>query len=153
MNYKFFISNNEQDTQKLAKKIIIQINPPIIFALRGKIGTGKTVFVKGLVKSISNNKKIIVQSPSFGLAKTYATTPQIHHIDLYRVKDHLLLENLGINELIFDNNSYICIEWPEHYFDKLPNNIITIEFMQINETIRKIKIIPQMKINLNNIYL
>ncbi len=139
MFYNAYISHCSKETQILAKILLQQIRSPMLFALYGDLGSGKTIFVKGLINCLYD-KKHTVKSQSFLIANTYNTSPILHHIDFYRLNINHQLDALGIDDLLFDMNAFICIEWIDKYYFKFPDNIIFIEFVCNMSSIRKIHI-------------
>ncbi|MDV3198224.1 MAG: tRNA (adenosine(37)-N6)-threonylcarbamoyltransferase complex ATPase subunit type 1 TsaE [Vigna little leaf phytoplasma] len=60
------------------------ISTNIIILLEGQVGSGKTIFAKGIAKQLQVKTNII--SPTFCLSKTYqGRNKKIHHWDLYRI--------------------------------------------------------------------
>lgn len=115
------LSRSVEDTFKIANKIWNKyksyINQrPIIFAIKGQMGVGKTHFVKGLVKASGINDN--VTSPSYDLINTYANKKiQIVHIDTWRMADaDQEINDVGIKSYL-NKGSVVCIEWA----DKLTN--------------------------------
>lgn len=115
-------------TKSLAAKLMLKATPPLVFALTGDLGSGKTTFVQGAIQAMSQDLAISVQSPSFAIAKSYATPIPIHHIDLYRLPLKTSLVSLGIDDLIFDETSFCFVEWPERYGDGWPNRVLGLKF-------------------------
>lgn len=101
-NTKNFAKELWQKYENFAKK------RAIVFALEGKMGAGKTVFVKGLAKAMGIDKN--VTSPTYDLLNAYGS---LTHIDTWRmIKPDEELKNLGTNKLINDK-SVIAIEWAD----------------------------------------
>ena len=119
----------EKDTQSISQKISNYLSKGDIVFLYGEIGVGKTTFIKHLINSLqfkSNQKITEVPSPTFNIVYEYKIDELIiQHYDLYRVKSHMELKNIGI----FENqkDSLILIEWPEIIKEK-PKNIIELNF-------------------------
>lgn len=98
------------------------------FYLFGELGTGKTTFVKAIVKALGGDPDQIV-SPSYPLLNRYSLkTFTVIHLDLYRLKEPAEILSLDLEppqekELIF-------IEWPERGegFLPPPSWIIHLEF-------------------------
>ena len=119
----------EKDTKSISQKISNYLSKGDIVFLYGEIGVGKTTFIKHLINSLqfkSNQKITEVPSPTFNIVYEYKIDEMIiQHYDLYRVKSHMELKNIGI----FENqkDSLILIEWPEIIKEK-PKNIIELNF-------------------------
>jgi tRNA threonylcarbamoyladenosine biosynthesis protein TsaE len=108
-----------------------------LFAFYGKMGSGKTTFIKALCEKL----QVIdyVTSPTFALVNVYETelSSEIYHFDLYRIKSMDELFDLGYEEYFFSDN-YCLIEWPEMIEPLLPPNTVKVS---ITETIGGIRII------------
>ena len=119
----------EKDTQSISQKISNYLSKGDIVFLYGEIGVGKTTFIKHLINSLqfkSNQKITEVPSPTFNIVYEYKIDELIiQHYDLYRVKSHMELKNIGI----FENqkDTLILVEWPEIIKEK-PKNIIELNF-------------------------
>ena len=68
------MTHGESDTAALGKALGA-LGAPLVIALNGPLGAGKTAFVRGLVHGLPGGETLRVQSPTFALARTYATTP------------------------------------------------------------------------------
>ena len=101
-----------EDTQSLAAALAT-LRPPLCLALHGALGAGKTTFVQGLVHALEGGEDLRVQSPTFALARTYPSTPPVHHLDLYRLEDETACFDLGLADLLEDDGVFRCVEWPE----------------------------------------
>ncbi len=109
---------NENQTKKLAEQISQVLLHGDIVLLKGKLGVGKTLFSKFVIKSLFGN--IDVTSPTFNLVKIYQTN-ELHlwHCDLFRLKLSSECEELALFDDI--KNKITIIEWPEiakDYFKK-----------------------------------
>ncbi len=134
-----------KDTQEIAVKILqealLKKDRPIVFALKGELGAGKTTFTKILAKELGIEG--VVTSPTFLLMKVYEAVDskdvkRLVHIDAYRIKETEELISLGFEDILRDKNNLIIIEWPEKLEEHLPQNTLYIEFKIIKEEERKI---------------
>lgn len=108
-------SRSATQTKKIAAQLAKTLTPCLIL-LKGDLGVGKTTFVQGFIQSLCPQTPIKVQSPTFALARSYETTPPVHHLDLYRLDTGLHSIDIGIEHLLEDPNAFILVEWP----DRLP---------------------------------
>ena len=118
-----------KDTENLAKKISKIIKAGDIIFLYGKIGVGKSTFVRFLINNLevkNRIKKSEVLSPTFNIVYDYIVNKiKIQHYDLYRLKNYNDILELGMFE---DYTDYIkLIEWPE-LIKKKPKDRIEIFF-------------------------
>ncbi len=113
----------------LAGEIAQKIIPGDVFYLKGDLGAGKTSFVRALLNSLGFNGA--VKSPTYSLIESYVLNNldnlNIHHLDLYRLKDASELEQVGLEDLL-TNASVFLIEWPECGEGYLPRPTKVIEF-------------------------
>ena len=138
-----FISKSEKETGKIAEFLLKKyLDEPIIFALTGDLGCGKTVFSRKIGHLLGIKEKIT--SPTFVIYNEYKTkNNKFLHFDLYRISADYELEEIKFFELF--KNNVVCIEWPENMgeknFEKLKkeNKVVTIQFKYIDETTREIK--------------
>ena len=79
-------SGSEKETQKIAGSLaskVINSKKPVIIALEGELGAGKTTFVRGFLRSLGVKDK--VKSPTFVLMRHYKKgDKEIYHLDCYR---------------------------------------------------------------------
>lgn len=119
-----YITKNEKETIKLGKKLAASINTGSIIAIAGDLGSGKTVFVKGIAEGLSINDHIT--SPTFTLLHSYeGMDATLHHFDVYRVLDERELFEIGFYEYLHSGD--ICvIEWAELICDLIPSHAIWV---------------------------
>jgi len=100
------------------------------FALLGEPGAGKTFLVRKFYGSALPTSSNVVTSPTFLFRNVYPFNgAEIHHYDLYRVRSHEHLIEIGFYESA-DDPSVICfIEWADLYPEALETcqTIIEIE--------------------------
>jgi len=128
------ITRSDQETRKLAASL------GDVILLEGELGAGKTTFVKGLAEKCGVTAT--VRSPTFALMHRYRGSPDVVHIDLYREREAVGLEDLDLDEE--KNDVVIVVEWPkgltESYWPDA--KVIRIEHTG-DETTRKITIPDQ----------
>jgi len=132
-----YISNSPSKTETLAKEFLAK-NPGVnLIGLSGDLGSGKTVFVKGIAKVLGINRNIT--SPTFVIEKIYKSkTYQLVHIDAYRLSGANDLQATGFDEFVSDPKNIVVIEWPERIFSVLPEKMRIIKFDYVSENKRKI---------------
>ena len=79
------ITTSERQTQDIAAKLAKCLKPGDVLALIGNLGSGKTVFVKGMVSGLGISKSKVL-SPTFVLMRQYKGKMTVNHFDLYRLK-------------------------------------------------------------------
>lgn len=99
--------------------------PADIIALKGDLGSGKTVFARGFIGACGNQDE--VPSPTFTLVQVYDAGPTvIWHFDLYRIRAPEEAWELGIEEAFITGIS--LIEWPERLGRLLPDRRLELSF-------------------------
>ena len=101
----------ESATEALGAKVAKHCQPPLIIYLIGELGTGKTTFARGFIRSFGHTG--IVKSPTFALVETYHFEHiTLYHFDLYRLEDPSELEYLGLRDIAAEQDTICLIEWP-----------------------------------------
>ena len=132
-----------EDTQNFSRNISKIISAGDIIFLYGEIGVGKTTFVRFFINHLENKNRIKnseVLSPTFNILYDYEVgNIKILHYDLYRLKNHKDISQLGMFET--SNDSIKIVEWPE-LIESKPKDRVDIQF-QYSKLIdsRKVKII------------
>lgn len=139
---KSFISKSEKETFDLGKKIAADLKGGEVLCLVGDLGSGKTVFTKGLAMELGIKKT--VTSPTFVLLKPYnikKTRKQeiktLVHIDAYRLQNGKQLKAIGAEDFFNNENCVTVIEWADRVKDIWPkkNRLFTFK---IRDNFRKI---------------
>ena len=121
-NKNEILSKNEEATENLAKEIWQKYENhkgkrAIVFALQGEMGSGKTIFTKGLARAMGIIE--LITSPTFALENEYVTgRDKLFHIDAWRLEKSDELRALGFEDLI-KNKSVVSIEWAERVSDTI----------------------------------
>ncbi len=109
-----------------------------VIAMRGGLGSGKSVLARGMLRGIGIGGTI--QSPSFIMIATYKGRSIVNHIDLYRVEKVSDLESLGLEEKLYSDEINV-IEWAEKIDELLPSGTIYIDIQSVGlENMRLIKV-------------
>lgn len=129
-----FENYTENEVAGLADYIGKRLKRGAVLLLVGDLGAGKTTFTRYLAQSLGITDRIT--SPTFTLIKEYdeGRLP-LYHIDAYRAdldSDAELLE-----EYIYGDGITV-IEWPSCIDELLPEAVITLDFMMVDEQHRTI---------------
>ena len=118
------------ETQDLSQKIGNLIKQPLIIALIGDLGCGKTAFVQGLAKGLEVPDGYYITSPTFTLINEYPGRHPLVHVDLYRLDDIDGLEDIGLDEMLH-GQAVLSIEWADKLSDGLPAEhlLVTLEII------------------------
>ncbi len=127
------------ETQDLGRTLGAAIKQPIIIALTGDLGSGKTAFVQGLAKGLDVSEKYYVTSPTFTLINEYPGRHPLYHVDLYRIEHFIELDDIGLDEVLLAN-AVIAIEWAEKLSRDTLSNRLQLQFGITDESARRIDI-------------
>ena len=120
------------DINKAAKEFIDHMNGNTVFAFYGKMGAGKTTFIKALCEELEVSDT--VNSPTFAIVNEYTSeklNQPIYHFDFYRIKKLEEVYDMGYEEY-FDSGNLCLIEWPELIDDLLPEDAVKVT-ITVNE--------------------
>jgi len=106
-----YVTNSERETFLLAKKLSQGFKGEEVVFLEGELGTGKTVFAKGLAAGLGLKDFHQVCSPSYTLVNIYQAKFPIYHIDLYRLEKDSEIMDLGWEDYL--GQGVIIVEWAE----------------------------------------
>ena len=115
------ISIRIQDIEHIreaAREFINQIGDRRVFAFYGKMGAGKTTFVKAICEELGVED--VITSPTFAIINEYSTNVQrstfnvqrIFHFDFYRIKKLEEVYDMGYEDYFY-SGALCFIEWPE----------------------------------------
>ena len=110
-------SNSPADTARLARLSASLLQGGEIIFLRGPIGSGKTFFVREMVRSLGAG--VLPVSASFALCRHYrGKRLGLWHLDLFRLSTTETAD-LGLEDILSNPGDIIAVEWPqaaENYF-------------------------------------
>ena len=115
----------EPDLVRWGERIGREVRPPLVLALKGPLGAGKSVLARAVARGAGVEGPI--PSPTFNLLFRYETpAADVVHLDLYRIRDPGELRELGWEEL-GTGAELVLVEWPERAGDRLPPDRWEIE--------------------------
>ncbi|EHG17387.1 tRNA (adenosine(37)-N6)-threonylcarbamoyltransferase complex ATPase subunit type 1 TsaE [Prevotella histicola] len=124
--------------QEAAKEFINRMGEGKVFAFYGKMGAGKTTFIKALCETLG--VKDVITSPTFSLINEYTDGKgnSIYHFDFYRIKKLEEVYDMGYEDYFYSGN--LCLlEWPELIEEILPENVIKVTIEEQADGTRKLK--------------
>lgn len=121
--------NSLAEIDDAAKKFIENMGDSKVFAFYGKMGAGKTTFIKAVCEQLGVDD--VITSPTFAIVNEYqsATTGEsIYHFDFYRIKKLDEVYDMGYEDYFY-GGSLCFLEWPELIEELLPEDAckVTIE--------------------------
>lgn len=131
---EYVLDKNEKDELILLKENkqvsitdILSVYPEKrVYALRGKMGAGKTTFTKALCETLGTED--VVNSPTFAIVNVYEVgedREEVYHFDCYRLKSIEEAMDFGAEEYLYSGR-YCFIEWPEMIEALLPEDTVNV---------------------------
>lgn len=107
--------------QQAAQEFIKNMGKGRVFAFYGKMGAGKTTFIKAICEVLGVED--VITSPTFSLVNEYTAGDgsSIYHFDFYRIKKIEEVYDMGYEDY-FDSGNLCFLEWPELIEDLLPED-------------------------------
>lgn len=115
--------NSEEEMEALGGCLAQVLGQDDVVYLRGELGAGKTVLVRGAARGLGFNGR--VTSPTFTLMNIYPGSPPIYHFDFYRLESSDL-SDLGLEEFM-ENGGISLVEWPQIGKDVLPGEALWVD--------------------------
>jgi tRNA threonylcarbamoyladenosine biosynthesis protein TsaE len=120
------------------------IEQPIVIALEGELGAGKTTLVGGILNAFGFQGH--ARSPTYTLIEPYEFAARfVYHLDLYRLTDPREVDALGLRDLLLPGCVFL-IEWPERATGALPAIDLTIRIRYRDEVGREIALVGVSKL-------
>ena len=122
--YKFKIQNTD-GLPEAARQFVDEMGENRIFAFYGKMGAGKTTFIKAICEALGVED--VVTSPTFAIVNEYKTPlgEAVFHFDFYRIKNLREAYDIGCEEYFY-SGSPCFIEWPELVEELLPEDTVRV---------------------------
>lgn len=114
------------DNIREAAKIFVEnIGDKKLFSFEGKMGAGKTTFIKAICEELGVIDN--VNSPTFSIVNEYNTSAGeiIFHFDFYRIQDEREALEIGIPEYL-ESGELCFMEWSENIASLLPDYLTRV---------------------------
>ena len=132
-----------------ARTFISNIGERRIFAFYGKMGAGKTTFIKAICTELGVED--VITSPTFAIVNEYEIAPKAssslsNHqspiipqsvFDFYRIKRLEEVYDMGYEEYFY-SGALCFIEWPELIEQLLPEDTVRVRIEQQPDDSRKV---------------
>ena len=128
-----------KELPEIARKLVEQFAEERVFAFYGKMGAGKTTFIKAICEEMGVQET--VNSPTFSIVNEYEAKNGeiIYHFDCYRINKIQEALDLGAEEYLYSGN-YCFIEWPENIDAILPDNVVSVGIEEVEDGLRMVTI-------------
>ena len=130
-------SCSERDTKHLGQRVAAALQPGIVVALNGQLGSGKTSFVRAVCQALGIDEGQ-VNSPTFVLMQVYVDGRiPVMHFDTYRLADVDEFLAIGGDEYLNDSEFVCFVEWAERIHEVLPTDHLLVQIEQTGELSRR----------------
>jgi tRNA threonylcarbamoyladenosine biosynthesis protein TsaE len=117
--------NSIETIRESAREFIENMGEHKVFAFYGKMGAGKTTFVKAICEELGVDD--VITSPTFAIVNEYDAMGQpIYHFDFYRIKKLEEVYDMGYEDYFY-SGALCFIEWPELIEDLLPEDAVRVD--------------------------
>lgn len=111
--------------QEAARQFVCQMDDAKVFAFYGKMGAGKTTFIKAICQELGVED--VITSPTFALVNEYTAGDgsPIFHFDFYRIKKLEEVYDMGYEDYFY-SGALCLMEWPELVEELLPQDAVAV---------------------------
>ena len=111
-----------------AQAFVENIDDHTVFAFYGKMGAGKTTFIKAICEELGVSD--VITSPTFAIVNEYtAQDSPIYHFDFYRIKKLEEVYDMGFEDYFY-SGALCLIEWPELIEEILPEDTVKVSITE-----------------------
>ena len=131
-------SLSESETFKLGEALGRTLAPGATVLLVGELGTGKTVFARGIASALGIDPRE-VGSPTFILVDRHPGRLTLYHADLYRLDRVEEVLDLGLDEFAA-SGAVLVVEWGEKMPASMRAAAIEVRLTDLGDDSRRLKI-------------
>ena len=127
-----------EQNREAARKFIEAMDDHTVFAFYGKMGAGKTTFIKAVCEELGVTD--MVTSPTFAIVNEYrsdTTGELIYHFDFYRIKKLEEVYDMGYEDYFYCG-ALCFIEWPELIEELLPGDTVKVTIEEVESGERRL---------------
>lgn len=126
--------------REAAKQFIAAMEDNTVFAFYGKMGAGKTTFIKAICEELGVTD--VINSPTFAIVNEYRsdeTGELIYHFDFYRIKKLDEVYDMGYEDYFY-SGALCFIEWPELVEEVLPGDAVKVTIEEVEDGTRSVRL-------------
>ena len=130
--------NNLEGIDNAAREFVAGMGKSRVFAFYGKMGAGKTTFIKAVCEQLGVED--VITSPTFAIGNEYTSETSgdtIYHFDFYRIKKLDEVYDMGYEEYFY-SGSLCFIEWPELIESLLPEDATKVTIKENEDGSRSV---------------
>ena len=115
--------------REAAREFVEHIGDRRVFGFYGKMGAGKTTFVKAICEELGVED--VITSPTFAIINEYTSAKDdtIFHFDFYRIKKLEEVYDMGYEDYFY-SGALCFIEWPELIEEILPDDAVRVSITE-----------------------
>jgi len=137
-----YLTNSDKETICLGERLGACLISGDMVALMGGLGSGKTLFTKGIALGLGLGPETIITSPSFSLINEYDCGRVFYHMDLYRLEGISDVLLTGLEEYLHVGG-VVVMEWADRWPEILPERRVEVKFEILDDQRRDITISGQ----------
>ena len=126
---------NLDNIRAAAREFIENMGDARVFAFYGKMGAGKTTFVKAICEELGVED--VITSPTFAIINEYEGEETIYHFDFYRIKKLEEVYDMGYEDYFY-SGALCFIEWPELIEEILPEDAVRVSIVEQEDGTRTV---------------
>ena len=118
--------DNIDSIREAARQFVAATEENTVFAFYGKMGAGKTTFIKAVCEELGVED--VITPPTFAIVNEYrsdTTGELIYHFDFYRIKKIEEVYDMGYEDYFY-SGALCFIEWPELIEELLPEEAVKV---------------------------
>lgn len=127
--------NNLDEISAVAKEFVAALGNRTVVAFYGKMGVGKTTFIKAVCEVLGVTD--VINSPTFAIVNEYMSGARepVYHFDFYRIRRPEEVLDIGFYEYV-DSGCLCLMEWPELIEDLLPDETVRVNITENDDKSR-----------------
>ena len=128
--------NDLDHIRETAREFIDNMGNRKVFAFYGKMGAGKTTFIKAVCEELGVED--VITSPTFAIINEYSGKDDtIYHFDFYRIKKLEEVYDMGYEDYFY-SGALCFIEWPELIEEVLPEDAVKVQIIEKEDGTRAV---------------
>ena len=132
--------NSIESIREAAKQFIAAMDDNTVFAFYGKMGAGKTTFIKAICEELGVTD--VINSPTFAIVNEYRSDDSgelIYHFDFYRIQKLDEVYDMGYEDYFY-SGALCFIEWPELIEEVLPGDAVKVTIEEAEDGTRNVRL-------------
>lgn len=130
--------NSIEEINQAAQAFVAAMGKRKVFAFYGKMGAGKTTFIKAVCQALGVED--VINSPTFAIVNEYidGQGQPIYHFDFYRIKTPQEVLDIGYEDYVY--SGHVCfMEWPELVENLLPDDVVKVTIEENEDGSRTVR--------------